>query len=87
MLALFYGSWALGDIYWLVCLVFYNRTPHVSVVSDLSWYAAFAFLYMLLRHAAPPEKAKEKRFLPWIVPAFALGMAVFFMQWGNISPI
>lgn len=84
MLAFFYGSWALGDIYWLMCLAFYGHTPQVSVVSDLSWYASYIFLYMLLRHAAPPDGAREKRFLPWLGPLFALGMAFFFMQWGEV---
>ena len=84
MLSFFYGSWMLGDIYWLVCLVFYDNTPQVSVVSDLSWYAAYIFLYMLLRHTAPPEGRREKRLLPWIGPLFTTGLAIFFMQYGDI---
>ena len=84
MLAFFYGSWALGDIYWLVCLAFFGQTPQISVISDLSWYASYIFLYMLLRHAAPPDRRREKRFLPWLGPLFTLGMALFFMQWGEI---
>ena len=79
-----YGSWALGDIYWLACLVFFDRMPLISVTCDLNWYAAYIFLYMLLRHAAPPEGAREKRFLPWLGPLFSMGMAVFFMRWGEI---
>ena len=85
LLALFYGSWALGDIYWLVCLIFYDHTPQISVVSDLSWFAAYIFLYMFLRQVSPPDSAKEKRLLPWTGPLFAAGMAVFFMQWGEIE--
>ena len=85
LLSFFYGSWVLGDIYWLVCLIFFNQTPQVSAVSDLSWYAAYIFLYMLLRRAAPPESARERRFLPWVGPLFAAGMAAFYMQWGQIT--
>ena len=48
LLSFFYGSWLLGDIYWLACLVFYDGTPQISAVSDLSWYAAYIFLYLLL---------------------------------------
>lgn len=84
LLALFYGSWFLGDVYWSVCLFFYGQTSQISVVSDLSWYAACIFLYMLLRQAAPPVTRREKRVLPWLGPAFALAMAVFFMRWGEI---
>lgn len=85
LLTFFYGSWVLGDVYWLVCLVFLGHTPQISVVSDLSWYASYIFLYMLLREVAPPQSAKEKRFLPWLGYIFAAGMAVFFMQWGEIG--
>ena len=84
LLFFFYGSWTLGDIYWQVCLIFYGRTPQISVVSDLSWYASYVFLYMILRETATPEGAREKRFLPWLGPLFSAGMAVFYMQWGNI---
>ena len=85
LLAFFYGSWGLGDVYWLVCLIFFGQTPRISVVSDLSWYASYIFLYMLLREIAPPDGAREKRFLPWLGPLFAAGMAAFFMQWGEIG--
>ena len=71
LLSFFYGSWLLGDIYWLACLVFYDGTPQISAVSDLSWYASYIFLYLLLRHTAPPEKP--------------LGMGVFFMLRGEIA--
>ena len=46
LLTFFYASWLLGDIYWTVCLLFYDKTPEISVVSDLSWYASYIFLYL-----------------------------------------
>ena len=82
-LAFFYGNWLLGDIYWLVCLIFYQETPLISAVSDLSWYATFIFLYMLLRQAVPLENKRISRILPWSGPVLSAGMAVFFMQWGE----
>ena len=80
----FYGSWALGCIYWLLCLLFYDSTPQISVVSDISWYAALILLYMILRRTAPPEIRGKIGFLPWLGPVFAVGMAVFFMTRGEI---
>ena len=80
----FYGSWALGGIYWLLCLLFYNDTPQISIVSDLSWYAALIFLYMILRRVAPPEDAGKVGFWPWLGPIFTVGMAFFFMFHGEI---
>ena len=84
LLAFFYASWLLGDIYWTVCLHFYDKTPEISVVSDLSWYASYIFLYLLLRHTSSPEKLAGKKSIPWLGPVFALGMAMFFMQRGEI---
>lgn len=80
----FLGSFGLGDIYWLVCLIFYGESPQISVVSNLSWYAAYIFLYMMLRRAAPPEGSGRRHLLPWAGPAFSAVMAVYFMQWGDI---
>ena len=81
---LFYGSWVLGDIYWLVCLIFYGNTPQISIVSDLSWHAAYIFLYLMLIKTADPDPNSRKYFLPWLGPIFAVGMAVFFMFRGEI---
>ena len=80
MLSFFYGSQVLGDIYWLVCLIFYHDTPRITVISDLNWYASYILLYMLLRHTAPPVSAREKRALPWLGYAFAMLMAAFFFS-------
>lgn len=85
LLSFFYGSWLLGDIYWLACLVFYDGTPQISAVSDLSWYASYIFLYLLLRHTAPPEKLSGTKVLPLLGPVFTAGMAVFFMLRGEIA--
>ena len=78
LLSFFYGSWLLGDIYWLACLVFYDGTPQISAVSDLSWYASYIFL-------APPEKPFGAKVLPWLGPVFTAGMGVFFMLRGEIA--
>ena len=84
LLALYFGSWWIGDLYWLVCLVFYGATPRVSIISDLSWYASYMFLFLLLQLAVPPRAGGEKHILPWLGPVFTTAMAVFFMQWGEI---
>ncbi len=85
LLSLFYGSWVLGDCYWLSCLVFFDSTPEISVVSDLSWYASYLFLYLLLRQVAPAGRRRPaKSPLPWAGPVFAAAMACFFMRWGEI---
>ena len=85
LLSFFFFFWLLGDVYWLACLVFYDGTPQISAVSDLSWYASYIFLYLLLRHTAPPEKPFGAKVLPWLGPVFTAGMGVFFMLRGEIA--
>ena len=80
----FFGSWLLGDIYWLACLLFYDSTPQISIISDLSWYASYIFLYLLLIRTAPLEAGMHKRFIVWIGPVLAALLAIFFMQWGEV---
>ena len=85
LLAFFCGSYALGDIYWQTWLILFGQTPGVPIVSDLSWYAANLFLFLLAREAAFPEGGvPSRRLLPWIGPAFTAAMAVFYMRWGMV---
>ena len=85
LLAFFYGSYALGDIYWQTWLILFGQAPGVPIVSDLSWYAAALFLFLLTREAAFPEGGGlSGRLLPWVGPAFTAAMAVFYMRWGKI---
>ena len=84
MLSFFYGCWVLGDIYWLVCMLFYGVSPQISVVADLSWYASYIFLYLLLSYMLPSGDVHNGSIIPWFGPVFAVGMACFFMLWGEI---
>ena len=82
--AFFFTSWVLGDLYWTVCLLFYDKAPQISIVSDLSWYASYMFLYLLLIRTAEPQDVDKRQILPWLGPVFAAVMAIFFIQWGEI---
>lgn len=84
LLLFFYGSWTLDDLFWVLCQIFFGHSPILGVVSDLSWYAALIFLYLLICQAAPPQTPREKRLLPWLGPVFTLAMAGFYMQWGDV---
>lgn len=79
LLSMFYGCWVLGDLYWQLCLMLFGDIPQLSLVSNLSWYASFIFLYILLRHVEPPRLDAPRRFMPFIGPIFSFGMAVFFI--------
>lgn len=54
------------------------------MVSDLSWYAAFLFLYLLVRQVTPDGEDGSNIPIAWLGPAFTLGMALFYMRWGKV---
>ena len=78
LLSLFYGCWIMGDIYWQLCLILFGDIPKLSLVSNLSWYSSYIFLYILLRYMEP-KPGFSKSFLPIIGPLFTFAMAVFFI--------
>lgn len=43
LLTCFYGTFALGLVYWFLFLVFNRDTPQISPISDLSWLASVLF--------------------------------------------
>lgn len=85
LLAFFFGNFALDDLYLVMCLLTVGEASTLSVVSELSWYASYIFLYMLIRQLAPPAVKVPRFFLPWLGPILSMSMAFFFMQWGNIA--
>lgn len=83
ILTMFYGSYVLGDIYWLLYLVFYNHTPDVFYVPYLSWYAGYLFLFLFLQRLAPEEERKTVYPATWLMPVFTGGMCIYYMQFGD----
>lgn len=91
LLFAFYGSFLLGDLYWQVCLLYYGAIPQVSLVSDLSWYAAYLFLFLLMRNAGEAAgyengtaQTSVQKALPCLAPVFTAAMAVFYIRDGKI---
>ena len=82
LFGLFSGSYFLGDLYWLFFLVFYGNTPRFSLIPDMSWYASFLFLNLLLFYAGGGKRPQHRKIL-WLVPAFTAAMCIFYMQWGE----
>ena len=89
LLGLFTGVYFLGDLYWLLYLVFYSDTPSYSNISDLSWYAAYLFLLLLMfqigKERELPHQVLLRRKILWIIPAFTAASCVFFMRWGDYA--
>ena len=80
LMSLFYGTFLLGVLYWLLYLLFYGYTPLFRYISELSWYTAYLFLFMVLQFVADPAERQMKSRLPLLTIVFAAGMCVLYAQ-------
>nr|MCR5282328.1 hypothetical protein [Lachnospiraceae bacterium] len=94
LLFFYYGSYLMGDLYWQICLFYFGETPDVKWVSDMSWYGAFLFLYLLVKleekntfgDATIPIKLRLEpaALWPYLAFVFTFGMGLFYMQLGDV---
>lgn len=84
LLVFFYVSVMLGDFYWVIYLIFYQKNPTLSLVPDLSWLASYLFLYLMLKELYPRNQTGKRSILPWFGVIFAVAMAICFMAFGKI---
>ena len=83
LLSCFYGTFALGTLYWTLHLLLRRETPQVFYVADLAWAASFVFLLALaLTLPDPPERGKTA--LCWLVPAFYLPQFALYVTYGDV---
>lgn len=90
MLAIFFFGFFMGNLYWQLFLQFYGETPTVFYVSELNWYVADFFLFLLLRTVMAQQTlqmdmaaSKKLRIAGWIIAVFVSAMCIFYMQWGE----
>ncbi|MEG2119628.1 MAG: histidine kinase [Pseudoflavonifractor sp.] len=84
ILTCFYGSFALGSLYWLIYLLMMTYTPKIFYVSDLSWVASFLFLLTLELSIRTEEEKHFHSPLAWLSCLIVLGLTVYFcVQWGD----
>ena len=81
--ALFYLSFGMGLIYWILYIILFDSTPRIFCVSELSWTASYIFLAMRLAAGMSDEERKFRTKKAWILPIFSLGMCIFFCQRGS----
>ena len=91
LLSFFYGSYALGVSYCLICIVFLGAPPAISVLSDFSWYTTYLFLFLMFRYAFAKHgyvEAVSKKpiyfVIPSIGPLFSAVMAAYYMRFGSV---
>ncbi|MEG2929488.1 MAG: hypothetical protein RR846_08035 [Oscillospiraceae bacterium] len=84
ILACFYGTFALGVLFWLSYLVIMTYTPKIFYVSDLSWFASFLFLMLLSASLSEPQERLYKPLAPWVVAALPTAATIYFLFLGDI---
>lgn len=81
LLVMFYGSYLLGDLYWLLYLLFYGDNPSIFYIPDLSWYAAYGFLYLILQRLSTKEERQTSCPAAWLTLLFTGGMGIYYIIW------
>ncbi|MEG2054595.1 MAG: hypothetical protein RR052_06605, partial [Oscillospiraceae bacterium] len=84
LLSGFYGTFALGLLFWLAYLTIMTYTPKIFYVSDLSWFASFLFLFLLTVTLATPQERNFKPIAPWFVAAIPAVITICFLFLGDV---
>jgi len=82
-LGLFSCAFFLGDLYWVLYLVFYKETPYYTYIPDLSWVSSLLFLLLFLLHIRDEGQKWSYSSALWIIPVVTLGFCVFYMTHGE----
>ena len=84
LLFCFYGSFALGALYWTLYLLLFDTTPRVFYVSEFGWIASVIFLRILQATLASPEERAFRCREAWLSPLAGVPLLVFYCTYGDI---
>lgn len=84
LLTCFYGTFALGTLYWTLHILLFDYTPQVFYVSELAWVASYMFLLTLGYSLSTPEERNFRHPALWLVPAFCLPQLLLYLSHGDI---
>jgi len=84
LLTCFYGTFALGTLYWTLHLLLRQETPQIFYVSDLAWIASFVFLLALTLTLPAAEERSFRTKLCWLVPVIGLPQFALYVTYGDV---
>lgn len=84
LLSCFYGTFALGTLYWTLHLLLRQETPQIFYVSDLAWIASYVFLLALALTLPSAEERRLRAGLCLLVPALCLPQFALYVTHGDI---
>ena len=77
-------SFFLGDLYWQLYMFFYGETPVFCYISDISWYASYLFLILLMVEIGIRTDIGKRIKKLWPIPLFTLSAFFLYIQYGDI---
>ena len=84
LLTCFYGTFALGTLYWTLHLLLRQETPQVFYVSDLAWLASYVFLLALTLTLLDAGERQSRTGLCWLAPVFCLPQFTLYVTRGDL---
>lgn len=80
---LFMLSFLLGDIWWLLEIIFYGWDFDYSLIPYINWKASLLFLILMIWQHHPESVFKKPvSKLMWLIPVFCAAMCIYYMQFG-----
>ena len=83
LVGLFSGIFFMGDLYWLLFLLFYGETPPYSFIPYMSWYASYLFMLLLLVTVKGGIRRRPVRRILIPVMLFTVSMCLYYMTFGD----
>jgi hypothetical protein len=83
LVGLFSGIFFMGDLYWLLFLLFYGETPPYSFIPYMSWYASYLFMLLLLVTIKGGIRRRPVRRILIPVMLFTVSMCLYYMTFGD----
>ena len=79
------GGYFLGDLYFQIFLIFYDKTPMYADIPYFSWAATYLFLFLLLVNVRGGRVSKiGSKGILWVIPVFVGAMCAFFIYHGDV---
>ena len=82
LITIYYFSYFLGDIYYLLIVFFYEDIPQFGHISEFSWLSSYLALVLLMNSVGGEGRYYKSRFL-WLVTLFTGASYIYFIQFGD----
>lgn len=80
---LFSASFFLGDLWWVLFLLFYDSDYGYSLIPYINWKASILFLILLMQYQLKtPVFKKNNSPALCVIPLFCAGMCLYYMKFG-----